>query len=114
TQHALLATNHVIRQSDQLLDVPTIRLECTKIWQQLTGDEQDTLLLAARGTASGHQITRTLSLKGLLHGAPDRPPQVFSPLFEMYLKTIGVPQPNMPTPIHIDVEHGAVVYYGRD
>src|SRR5205085_2589012 len=31
-----------------------------------------------------------------------------------YLKTIGVPQPNMPAPIYIDVEHGAVVYYGRD
>lgn len=114
TQAALPDEQHIAIPIEELCQRPTLRLECAKIWQQLTGDERDGLLAVARGRTSDQNHTQTFMLKGLLRARPNGASSVFSPLFAAYLKAIGAPQQGPTVPITIDLKAGRVIYYGRD
>lgn len=93
---------------------PELRAECAKIWQQLTGAEQDGLARALIGDFADERALHTLLLKGLLHPAP-RPTTLFSPLFADYLRAWTAPAtPASPAAFAVDTGHRLISYYGRD
>jgi hypothetical protein len=114
TQQALLADIPTIVDSKLLLRQPAIRLECAKIWQQLTGEEQENLLRLVRSTSPSSGDMPLLLLKGLVCQQPDGRLSIFSPLFEAFVKTIVTPAQDAPEPIIVERERGIVHYYGRD
>ena len=114
TQHALLTPNNATLREEQLHKLPTLRLECTKIWQQLSGDEQDTLMLVAHNRPVDGRLAQALSLKGLLQTLGGGASSVFSPLFATFLQTISTFPAGVRAPIQIDPTRRTVLYYGRD
>ena len=114
TQHALLTPNNATLREEQLHKLPTLRLECTKIWQQLSGDEQDTLMLVAHDRPVDGRLAQALSLKGLLQTLGGGSSSVFSPLFATFLQTISTFPAGVRAPIQIDPTRRTVLYYGRD
>jgi hypothetical protein len=112
-QQALLADIPAISESKLLLRLPTIRLECAKIWQQLTGEELDGMLRTVRNTSPDGGDMPVLLLKGLLRPQPDGL-AIFSPIFEAFLTTMTAPAQDTPEPIIVEDERGIVCYYGRD
>ncbi len=114
-QEALLAEKTIALQAEQIQRLPAIRLECTKIWQQLGGDEQDDLLAAAHAGKLNASNVQPLILKGLLYAHPGGKFTIFSPLFQAYLATLSDPPTSeLPAPLHIDTQRKTVIYYGRD
>jgi hypothetical protein len=114
TQQTLLVQGNPGALGKDLHTIPALRLECTKIWQQLSGDEQDTLALAAHNRSVVGRLAHMLSLKGLLRVATGGTPVVFSPLFTAFVQTIGTSPAGAPEPIQIDPTRRVVHYYGRD
>jgi hypothetical protein len=114
-QEALHDEARIVAERQHLHRSPAIRLECAKIWQQLTGDEQDELLAAARRRKGDRYHSQSMLLKGLLSPRPKGSPAVFSPLFAAYLAELGTPLPQgAPAPLTIDPQARQVIYYGQD
>lgn len=114
-QMALDDEECIALRREQLHRSPTLQLECAKIWQQLTGDERDAMLVARRELSSDSQRVQSLLLKGLLRSQGKDASAVFSPLFAAYLKAISEPLPQEASrPIYIDLQSSRVLYYGRD
>jgi hypothetical protein len=71
----------------QLLDVPSVRLECDKIWRSLNVQEQKVLHRALQNAEldeAEQVIVRTLQLKGVF--LQTTPLRVFAPLFSAFVQ----------------------------
>jgi hypothetical protein len=113
---------------------PALRLECRKIWDQFTSEEQDALWQIVRGIALELRQMQTLHLKGITHLAGDGAPAIFSPLLAAYLVQVYAPAGLNPPadaapaslphhdklahtpdlPLVIDRREQRVCYYGQD
>lgn len=112
TQFALL-TPQALSRGAELHQEPQLRLECVKIWEQLTTEEQDDLLPIAYGTACDPRQVGHLLLKGLVRTRDDGVLTVFSPLMRAYLTSFGQSGGHTPA-IWMDPQRKAMRYYGRD
>jgi hypothetical protein len=114
-QQELIAPGTVGKQNERLHLLPVIRLECAKIWQQLTGGEQAGLLQSARGLAAMDTQTQLLLLKGLVCQPQNHNITIFSPILAAYLTTVGESSIGQRVaPIDIDQSKQIIQYYGRD
>lgn len=114
THEALAQQAPLIEQRERLHQLPTIRLECAKIWQQLSGNEQDVLLDVLRGERPDQLSGSTLMLKGLVRQAPNGTYSLFSAIVAAYLSDIEAAPDDAPPPLHIDIDRKLVHYYGCD
>lgn len=113
TQEALL-DERLLATPQQLHALPSIRLECTKIWQQLTGEELEGVVSALYKRAPDGAQIQTLVWKGLLCAGADGSLAIFSPIFADYVASLQTAPASAPQPIKIDTERRTVHYYGRD
>lgn len=95
----------------QLLDDPALRLECLKIWQQLSDDEQDAVV---RLDAPGQGPPASLMLKGLVRAADDGRLALFSPLLAQFVAGLGRAPAGAAPPILVDLQRQQVSYYGQE
>jgi len=101
-------------QSLKLHQLPTVQLECAKIWQQLTGDEQDDLLPVAHRQPFDPRLVRHLVLKGLLRDDAGTL-TLFSPVLREYVMALGQPAGDgAAPPIWLDPARNTLHYYGSD
>jgi hypothetical protein len=114
-QQELIAPGTASKQNERIHLLPAIRLECAKIWQQLTGGEQAGLLQSAHGLAVMDAQIELLLLKGLVCQSENDNITIFSPILADYLTTIGASAIGQRVaPIDIDPRKQIIQYYGRD
>jgi len=100
---------------EQLNSDAVVRLECAKLWNDLSPQERETLILLL----SSHEVTSGLDMlarKGLVSAAGEARPalqetegvQVFSGLFEGFAKRQQLMRHRGPQGIRIDVDSGDV------
>jgi len=100
---------------EQLNSDAVVRLECAKLWNDLSPQERETLILLL----SSHEVTSGLDMlarKGLVSAAGEARPalqetegvQVFSRLFEGFAKRQQLMRHRGPQGIRIDVDSGDV------
>lgn len=113
-QQELVTPGTIKAKQAELHLQPTIRLECAKIVQQLTGDEQEALLQVAGGLPIDDAHTRILLLKGLFCQQNEKI-AIFSPILLTYLKTLDQTRHSGgETPLVVDGAKHTIFYYGRD
>lgn len=99
---------------------PTLRDECLKLWNDLSGDERDALWQAQGGGRVDRVERADLLLKGLLQPDPQGRPAIFSPLLAAVVQAevarTARPQADddRPAPILVDHDTQRVCYYGRE
>lgn len=91
-----------------LLTVPSIELECRKIWMQLSDDEQEGLIRLASGKPINTLNSADLRLKGLINSDG----MIFSPLIVGYIGTIGQER-GTAAAIDIDPDARRFIYYQK-
>lgn len=96
-----------------LLDDPMLRLECVKIWEQLSDDEQEAAHAVARGQGVPADET-LLALKGIVRRTGPSELTLFSPLLSQYVHSLGSAATQTSPPLSVDLERGSVVYYGKE
>lgn len=100
-----------LRGADDLLQVSNVRLECDKVWQSLSPQEQRVLHVVLNEAEPDEEATETvdqLRVKGVLHAG--EPLQLFAPLFAAYVKT---QDPLWERPLHFDPRSRQVMVFGR-
>lgn len=114
-QQEVLASGSIQQHQNQLHHLSAIRLECTKIWEQLSGEETDHLLRMAQGIPLPESQARLVCLKGLVHPETNARLRIFSPIFAAYITSIGqTTTVQRIAPIVVDTETQAIFYYGAD
>jgi hypothetical protein len=99
------------RLCDELSGNPNVRLECAKIWSDLSPDEQDALI----GLLGGHGADSELDAlvdKGIVRISASGP-QVFCDLFAGFVKRQQLIRPHAPRGVRVDVDAGDVWVDGR-
>jgi energy-coupling factor transporter ATP-binding protein EcfA2 len=90
----------------QLEDDPVVRVECAKLWDPLSAEEQRALILLERGRAA--KIPRSLVTQGIIcEGA------IFAELFEGFVRRQGLVHRPRREGVRVDVESGHVWVDGR-
>jgi energy-coupling factor transporter ATP-binding protein EcfA2 len=112
TQLAVAAPQALARPAELHL-VPTVQLECSKIWHQLTGDEQDDLLPVADHRPFDPRRVQHLALKGLLRDE-DGAFTLFSPVMRDYIVGLRRAPTSAAPIIWLDPARNALHYYGSD
>jgi hypothetical protein len=90
----------------QLEDDPVVRVECAKLWNQLSTEEHRSLILLERGRAD--KMPRSLEAQGIICGGA-----IFSKLFEGYVRRQGLIQRPRREGVRVDVESGHVWVAGQ-
>lgn len=105
---------------------PALREECAKIWNGLSDDEQEALLMCVANPGNTAPIPHHILLKRLVQINADGAPTIFSPLFgaaiaQFWGGTTFTPPPEPAPaaradqrPIVVDRERRLVYYYGHD
>ncbi len=128
TQLALDGQDVISVPAELLRRTPALRLECRKIWDQCTSEEQDNLWRIAGGMAVNPWQGSALHLKGLVRTTPEGVQVVFSPLLHAYLLQIYAPPTAStgrplqsdaaaaadPPALIIDLDQQQVCYYGQE
>jgi energy-coupling factor transporter ATP-binding protein EcfA2 len=89
-----------------------LRLECSKIWNQLTGDEQDALLAFVSGAPLNREQASMLTLKGLIREHAGSGSSIFSPLLLSYMRQMQ--SRSHAHTLFINQATRQVIYYDRD
>jgi len=90
----------------QLEDDPVVRVECGKLWNQLSAEEQRALILLERGRPE--KVPRSLQARGIVcDGA------IFSTLFEGFVRRQGLIWRPRREGVRVDVESGHVWVGGQ-
>lgn len=97
-----------------LPDELSVRVECRKIWDQLSDLEQEVLLgmLSAEG-APAAQAVSSLRQKHILQEAGERP-RYFARLFEEFVQRLRATRRPAQRGIRVDVESGTVYVDGKE
>ncbi len=96
-----------------LTDELTVRVECRKIWDQLSDAEQEALLGVSGSDGSGKQVVASLLEKHILLGGTDQP-RFFSRLFGEFVQRLRATRRPKPRGVRVDVESGAVYVDGEE
>lgn len=113
TQAAL--NDQLAHSEAQILMMPAVRLECVKIWNDLTAEEQIGLRLASRGAPLNQAQSSELLLKGVLSRDTTGELVVFSSLFAHYLRALdAVKMTPESAPILVNPHLHSVYYYGQN
>ncbi len=94
------------RLRQELAGDASVRLECAKLWTDLTGEEQETLLTWLDGSNGGHN-TQTLEEKGILRES-SQGKVVFGCLFAGFVRRQSLVRRREPLGVRVDVESGDV------
>ncbi|NNJ13759.1 hypothetical protein EKD04_025890, partial [Chloroflexales bacterium ZM16-3] len=98
---------------------PSLRDECLKLWNDLSGDEREAIWQAHGGGSLDRRRGEDLLLKGLLCRGDHGHLTIFSPLLaavvavEVARTTTAHPEDSRPAPIIIDHVSQQVYYYGH-
>ncbi|NNJ13762.1 winged helix-turn-helix transcriptional regulator, partial [Chloroflexales bacterium ZM16-3] len=98
---------------------PSLRDECLKLWNDLSGDEREAIWQAHGGGSLDRRHGEDLLLKGLLRQGDHGRMTIFSPLLaavvavEVARTTTAHPDDSRPAPIIIDHVSQQVYYYGH-
>jgi len=90
----------------QLEDDAVVRVECTKLWDQLSTEEQRALILLERGRTV--KVLRSLEAQGIVHDGA-----IFSKLFEGFVRRQGLIWRPRREGVRVDVESGHVWVDGQ-
>ncbi len=85
----------------QLEDDPVVRVECAKLWDQISAEEQRALILLERGRMT--KALRSLEAQGIV-----RDGAIFSRLFEGFVRRQGLISRPRREGLRVDVESGHV------
>lgn len=128
TQFALDGHDITPVPAELLRHSSALRLECRKIWDQCTSEEQDNLWRVAGDMAVDPWQRSALHLKGLVQTTSEGVPVVFSPLLNAYLQQIYTTPPvstdrplqsdaaasTNPPALFMDLDQQRVCYYGQE
>jgi hypothetical protein len=90
----------------QLEDDPVVRVECAKLWEPLSGEEQRALILLERGQTA--KTTGSLETLGIVQDGA-----IFSRLFEGFVRRQGLISRPRREGVRVDVESGHVWVDGQ-
>ena len=108
---------NVIRDNRLVLshldDNDNIRLECVKLWNNISPDRQKALMNFVRTGQIASDLRQSLLRKGILIENPDHRVRIFSKLFEEFVSRFSLVYEEPKQGIIIDIESGEVYVDGQ-